>query len=129
MSFHMMYDRPQFTEHLLHSKSNRDSLLDFTNRLVALKNYLTSLLSQQAVLILNTHTDTLSRIGSCLTKNHEYYAAVSDGNEERATIIVSSHGGEEVVQMVGAGFEVILIRVLIIAGTRTANFWDNSLQQ
>ncbi|KAH9991978.1 hypothetical protein BJV74DRAFT_407332 [Russula compacta] len=85
-------------KHLLHSKSNKDSLQDFTNRLVALKHDLTSLLSQQAVLILSTHTDALSRIESRLAKNHGFYAAVSDGNEDSATTFVSSHGGEEVVR-------------------------------
>ena len=96
---------------------------------MALKNDLTSLLSQQAVLILITHTDALSRIESRLDKNYGFYAAVSDGNEDSATTFVSSQGGEEVVRTVSAVFEVILIRFIIIAGSRTTNFWNNWLQQ
>jgi hypothetical protein len=86
-------------KHLLYSKTNKDSLQDFTNRLVALKNDLIALLSQQAVLMLSTHTDTLSRIESRLAKDHEFYAAVSDTSEDSAATFVSSHGGVEKVRM------------------------------
>ncbi|KAH9994636.1 hypothetical protein BJV77DRAFT_1066635 [Russula vinacea] len=85
-------------KHLLYSKTNKDSLQDFTNRLVALKNDLIALLSQQAVLMLSAHTDTLSRIESRLAKDHEFYAAVSDASEDSAATFVSSHGGVEKVR-------------------------------
>jgi hypothetical protein len=71
---------------------------------VALKNDLIALLSQQAVLMLRTHTDALSRIEARLAKSREFYAAVSDESEDSATAFVSSHGGVEVVRMVSVGF-------------------------
>ncbi|KAI0251008.1 hypothetical protein BJV78DRAFT_1213669 [Lactifluus subvellereus] len=86
-------------KHLLHSKSNRDRIQDFTNQLVALKHDLASILSHQAVLVLASHTDTLARIESRLAKNRAFYAGVNDGDEDNAITFVSNHGGEEVVQM------------------------------
>jgi flagellar basal body-associated protein FliL len=91
----------------LYSKTNKDSLQSFTDRLVSLKNDLIALLSQQAVLMLSTQSDTLKRIESRLAKNRQFYAAVSDESEDNATAFVSSHGGADVVRMVspqGLGF-------------------------
>jgi hypothetical protein len=75
---------------------------------VALKNDLISLLSQQAVLVLSTHTEALRRIEARLATNHKFYATVSDGTEDSASAFVSSHGGEEAVRMVSAEFECLL---------------------
>lgn len=115
--------------HLLYSKSNKDSLQSFTDRLVSLKNELTALLSQQTVLMLRTQADTLKRIESKLAGNREFYAAVSDENEDRATAFVTSHGGVEVVQMVSAGLVILSIPFHLIAGFRMTVFWNNWLQQ
>ncbi|KAH9960627.1 hypothetical protein BC827DRAFT_1268032 [Russula dissimulans] len=88
----------QSIKYLLSSKSNRDSLQSFSDRLAGLKNDLTSLLSQQTVLVLKTHTDTLSRIESRLVKNRQFYATISDRSEDSATAFVSRHGGEDAVR-------------------------------
>jgi hypothetical protein len=96
---------------------------------VALKNDLIALLSQQAVLMLSTHTDTLSRIESRLAKDHEFYAAVSDTSEDSAATFVSSHGGVEKVRMVSAGLRTLSIPCFIVAVFRATNFWNNWLQQ
>lgn len=72
---------------------------------MALKNDLIALLSQQAVLMLSTQTDTLSRIESRLAKSLEFYAAVSDESEDNASTFVASHGGVEAVEKVSAAFE------------------------
>lgn len=69
---------------------------------MALKNDLIALLSQQAVLMLSTHSDTLARIESRMAKSREFYAAVSDESEDSASTYVSSHGGVEIVRMVSA---------------------------
>lgn len=84
----------------MYSKTNKDALQIFTDRLVSLKNDLIALLSQQAVLMLGTQADILKRIESRLAKSREFYAAVSDENEDRAMAFVTSHGGVEEVQMV-----------------------------
>jgi hypothetical protein len=81
---------------------------------MALKNDLIALLSQQAVLMLSTHTDTLSRIESRLAKSREFYAGVSDESEDSATAFVSSHGGVEAVRMVSAGLEFLSITIFIL---------------
>jgi hypothetical protein len=96
---------------------------------VALKNDLIALLSQQAVLMLRTHTDALSRIEARLAKSREFYAAVSDESEDSASTFVSSHGGVEVVRMVSTGFGVLSAPFLIIAGSRVTISWNNWLQQ
>jgi hypothetical protein len=83
---------------------------------LALKNDLTSLLTQQAVLALNTQADTLSRIEASLAKNRTFYAAIRDGNEDSAITFVSSHGGEEAVRRVSAEVEVSFDLLL-------HNFW------
>lgn len=79
---------------------------------MALKNDLIALLSQQAVLMLSAHTDTLSRIESRLAKDHEFYAAVSDASEDSAATFVSSHGGVEKVRTVSAGIRAFLNSLL-----------------
>lgn len=89
---------------------------------MALKNDLIALLSQQAVLMLTTHTDTLSRIESRLAKSREFYAAVNDESEDNASTFVSRHGGVEAVQMVCAVFEFLSISLFIIAGFRATIF-------
>ena len=106
----------------MYSKTNKDSLKDFTDRLVALKNDLIALLSQQAVLMLTTHTDTLSRIELRLTKSLEFYAAVSDESEDSASIFVSNHGGVQAVEEVSAACAILLIPFLIIVGFRATIF-------
>jgi hypothetical protein len=116
---------PIRTGHLLYSKTNKDSLQNFTNRLVSLKNDLIALLSQQAVLMLGTQADILKRIESRLTESREFYAAVSDENEDRATAFVTSHGGPEVVQMVSALSVIVSILFRLIARFRTTVFWNN----
>jgi hypothetical protein len=73
---------------------------------LALKNDLTSLLTQQAVLALSTQANALSRIEASLAKNRAFYATIRDGNEDSARTFVSSHGGEEAVQRVSAEVEV-----------------------
>jgi hypothetical protein len=105
----------------LYSKNNKDSLKDFTDRLVALKNDLIALLSQQAVLMLSTQTDTLSRIESRLAKSLEFYAAVSDESEDNASTFVASHGGVEAVEKVSAAF-LFSILFIIIVGFRATTF-------
>jgi hypothetical protein len=90
---------------------------------------LIALLSQQAVLMLGTQADTLKRIESRLAKSREFYAAVSDENEDRAMAFVTSHGGVEAVQMVSARLVVFSIPFRLIAGFRTTVFWNNWPQQ
>jgi len=75
--------------------------------------------------MLGTQADTLNRIESRLTKSLEFYAAVSDENEDRATAFVTSHGGAEVVQMVSARLVILSIPFRLIAGFRTTVFWNN----
>ena len=106
----------------MYSKTNKDSLKDFTDRLVALKNDLIALLSQQAVLMLTTHTDTLSRIELRLTKSLEFYAAVSDESEDSASTFVSNHGGVQAVEEVSAACAILLIPFLIIVEFRATIF-------
>jgi hypothetical protein len=79
--------------------------------------------------MLGTQADTLKRIESRLAKNREFYTAVSDENEERATAFVTSHGGVEVVQMVRVGLVILSIPFRLIAGFRTTVFWNNWPQQ
>jgi hypothetical protein len=113
----------------LYSKSNKDSLKDFTDRLVALKNDLIALLSQQAVLMLSAQTDTLSRIESRLAKSLEFYATISDESEDSASTFVSSHGGVQAVEKVSVACEFLLIPFLIIVGFRATTFWKSWLKQ
>ena len=75
--------------------------------------------------MLGTQADVLKRIESRLDKNREFYAAVSDENEDRAVAFVTSHGGPEVVQMVSAGLVILSIPFRLIAGFRTIIFWNN----
>lgn len=75
--------------------------------------------------MLGTQADTLKRIEARLAKSHEFYAALSDENEDRATAFVTSHGGVEVVQMVSATLVIFSIAFRLIAGFRTTVFWNN----
>jgi hypothetical protein len=86
---------------------------------------LIALLSHQAVLMLGTQADTLKRIESRLAKSREFYAAVSDENEDRATAFVTSHGGVEVVQMVSSKLVILSTPFRLIAGFRMTIFWNN----
>ena len=79
--------------------------------------------------MLRTQADTLKRIESSLTKSREFYAAVNDENEDRATAFVTSHGGVEAVQMVRARLVTLSILFQLIAGLRTTAFWNNWPQQ
>ena len=66
----------------------------------------------------------IKRIESCLANSREFYAAVSDENEDRATVFVTSHGGVGVVQMVSARL-VILSIPDPLSSFRTAVFWNS----
>jgi hypothetical protein len=79
--------------------------------------------------MLGTQADTLKRIESRLAKSREFYAAVSDENEDRATAFVTSRGGVEVVQMVSARLVILSIPFRLIAVFRTTVFWNNWPQQ
>ncbi len=81
------------------------------------------------MLVLGTQADTLKRIESRLAKSREFYAAVSDENEDRATAFVTSRGGVEVVQMVSARSVVLSIPFRLIARFRMTVFWNNWPQQ
>ena len=65
--------------------------------------------------MLGTQADTLKRIESRLAKSREFYATVSDENEDRAAAFVTSRGGVEVVQMVSARLVIPLILFHLIA--------------
>ena len=86
-------------------------------------------MSHQAVLMLSTQADALKRIESRLAKSREFYAAVSDEDEDRAAAFVASHGGVEVVQMVSARLMILSIPFRLIAGFRTTVFCNNWPQQ
>ena len=96
-----------FTEHLLHWKSNKDSLKSFTDRIAQLKESLTSLLSQQAVQHPGKHTDALVQIESRLADHREFYGTIRDANEEIAEALLSKklkQGGEASVRLVSLNY-------------------------
>jgi hypothetical protein len=79
--------------------------------------------------MLGTQADILKRIESRLAKSREFYAGVSDEDEDRATAFVTSHGGAEVVQMVSARLVILSIHFHLISGFRMTVFWNNWPQQ
>ena len=90
------------TEHLLHWKSNKDSLNGFADRIAQLKKGLTSVLSQQAVQHPGEHTAALAQIESRLAENRAFYATIRDANEEIAEAFLSNQGGQASARLVSS---------------------------
>lgn len=93
-----------FKEHLLHWKSNKDSLNGFADRIAQLKKGLTGLLSQQAVQHPGEHAVALEQIESRLADHREFYASIRDANEEIAEAFLSNQGGQASSRLVSSNF-------------------------
>jgi len=106
------------TEHLLHWKSNKDSLNRFADRIAQLKEGLTSVLSQQAVQHPGEHTAALAQIESRLTEDRAFYATIRDANEEIAEAFLSNQGGQASTRLVSSNY-LSLARVFLMVGRFT----------
>ncbi|KZV76858.1 hypothetical protein PENSPDRAFT_569028, partial [Peniophora sp. CONT] len=84
--------------HLLFASSNKSSLSDFRAKIDGFRAQLSHLLSQQAVLILATHTRALESIERKLTPFSRYYSSLTTDDELSAETFVAENGGEERVQ-------------------------------
>ena len=88
------------SEHLIHSKSNKEKLSEFHGQFSTYKKDLTLLISHQTLLVSVSSATSLSNIEGKISTMYTFFASLNDDKEEQAMEFVERNGGEEAVKNV-----------------------------